>query len=131
MSETSEIIVDGSDRQRKYPIKVGIENGGDERNKTGGEILVIKDESQKPEKGTEGISIDTLGSKTIIEFSKSNKKFIDPVLNALKKQGKFPWNRTYRGSTITTRIGGLGDLEINEIEDLIEKTIRLQLKSEA
>ena len=123
----SSMIVDGSDRQKKYPTKVNV----DSRNKNEGEkITVIKDKSQRPGK-INGILIDASGLKTTIEFSKSNEKFINPVLNALEGRGKFPWNRTYQGSSITTRIGGLEDSEIDEIEDLIKRTIRLYLKTEA
>ena len=111
--------VNGSVRWQKYSTEVDV-NGENKESKTGEKTTAIN-----------GISIDTLGSKTIIKFSESNKRFTDFVLNALRKQDKFPWNRTYQGSNITTRISGLEDSEIKEIKDLIEKTIRLQLESEA
>ncbi len=122
-----DIIVDGTDRRQKYPTKVATKSARniDGDNKTGEKITIIKDKLQRPKGRISGILVDVSGPKTIIEFSESNKRFVDPVLNALKKQGAFPWNRTYRGSSITTRIGGLKDSDIEKIKNLIEETIRL------
>ena len=114
--------IDGSDRKRKYPVSVEI-SSVDEKDKTGGKITVRENDSQKLTGGNERIRIVISESKTSIEFS--NRKLISPVLNILKReQNKFPWKAIHQQSKITTRTK-LTSLEIENLKDLIENTIRL------
>jgi hypothetical protein len=99
----SSIIVKRSYRQKKYPTEVDVGNKekGDE---TGEKIIVIKDESQRPDEKIKGILIVVSGSKTSIELP--NQKLVNPILSILKReQGKFPWKGIHeRPPRITTRI---------------------------
>lgn len=118
----AEIInIDGSDRQRKYPAWIIIRNAGNEKEEaaTAGKITIVEGRPREPKRNT-GILILVSELKTSIEFSKSNEEFISPVLESLKKWKNIPWNRTYRGLTITTRIK-LTDSEIERLKNLIEE----------
>ena len=116
----SSITIDGSDRQRKYHIEVDVD-GKNKGDRARGKIIVIKDKSQRPKGKINGILIDVSGPNTRIKFP--NQKFINPLLKILKReQAKFPWKGNHRQSEITTRIK-LEDIEIEDLKNLIERTI--------
>jgi hypothetical protein len=116
--------IDGSDRQKKYPTPVKIDNVKNKKDETERKILVIKDDSQRPNGKISGILIVVSGSKTSIELP--DQKLVSPVLSILKReQDKFPWKGIHEWPPrITTRIE-LTDIEIEEIKSLLERTIRL------
>ena len=113
------INIDGSDKDRKYPRRVNV-SGKNKENETG-EIIVIKDKSQRP-KRVKGILIDTsVKGRTTIEFS--NRKFIDPFFGVLKKEwNELHWIKNHPRSRISTHIE-LDNSEIKRLKDLIEETI--------
>lgn len=113
------INVDGSDRDQKYPTRVDV-SGRNKDNKTG-EIIVIKNKSQRPKK-VKGVLIDTsVKERTTIEFS--NRKFINPFFGVLKKEwSELHWIKNHPRSRISTHIE-LNNLEIKRLKDLIEEII--------
>lgn len=122
MNAVRDIInVGGTARRKKYFTEVDV----NDENKEGGvkkKITVI--DGLQEIKVNDEISIFVSESKTSIELLESSEKIIHLVLETLKKQSEFPWNRTHQGSNITTRFG-LKESDAEKIATLIRETIKL------